>query len=75
VVHDVSFALQHHADPAVTKPTPLGRDLLHLLADLRIIRRTVAPDGFGIDTNQPTRPSLRDIMFSHRPERRIPSVV
>jgi len=74
VVHDVPFTLQHHADPAIAKPTPLGRDLLHLLTDVRIVGQTVAPDSLRVDTNKPARTTLRDIMISQRSERRIPSV-
>ena len=31
---------------------------LHLLADLRIMRRTLTPDGFGVDTDKTAGPTL-----------------
>lgn len=37
VVHDHTFAFQHHANPPIAKPPPLGRDGLHLFSDLWIV--------------------------------------
>jgi len=65
VVDDHAFALQQHADPAITKSAPLAGNRLHLFANFRIIRRPITPDGLGIDTNKPARPTLRDIMIPH----------
>ncbi len=62
-----------NAGGLAVKPTALGCDSFHLLAYLRIVRRTVAPDSFGVDTNEPTRPTLRDIMIPHRPKCSFPS--
>jgi hypothetical protein len=73
VVHDHAFAFQHHTDPSIAKPTAFVRNGLHLGTYLRIVRRTVAPDSFRIDTNEPTRPALRDIMIPHRPKCSFPS--
>ncbi len=73
MVHDHAFAFQHHTDPPVVKPTALGCDSFHLLAILWIIRRTVACDSFWIDTNEPTRPALRDIMILDHPKCSCPS--
>jgi hypothetical protein len=63
VVHDHSFAFQQHADPALAEPTPHSGNRLHLFANFWIIRRFVAPDSLGIDTNKPARSALRDIMI------------
>jgi len=63
------FALQHHADPPIAKPAALGRDGLHLLAYLRVVRRAFAPDRFWVDTDKSTGPTLRDTVIPHRPER------
>jgi hypothetical protein len=45
--------------PAVTEPTPLARNQLHLFTDFWIIRWTITPNSFGIDA-----PS-RDIAAQH----------
>ncbi|EIE50286.1 hypothetical protein AL037_20820 [Salipiger aestuarii] len=66
-----ALALQQNANPAVAEPAPLGGDLRHLLADICAVRRAVSPDCLGIDTNQPARPALRDVVIPHHPERRI----
>jgi len=51
VVHDHSFALQKHADPAITEPTPLAGNRFHLFANFWIIRRPITPDSLGINTD------------------------
>ena len=53
MVHDHSFALQKHADAAITEPPSLAGNRLHLFANFRIIRRSIAPDGLGVDTRCP----------------------
>jgi hypothetical protein len=79
MIHDHSFALQQHADPPplgdcvqspacqwIAKPPPFAGNRLHLFANFWIIRRLIAPDGLGIDTDKPARTTLRDIMIPHR---------
>ena len=69
---DANFLeFQQYADPAVAKPTSLVGNLLHLLADLGTVQRAFTPDCLWIDTNQPIRPALRDVMIPHHPERRV----
>ena len=58
VIHGHSFAFQQHADPAIAEPTPLAGNRLHLFANFWIIRRLIAPDGLGIDTDKPARSAL-----------------
>ena len=58
VIHGHSFAFQQHADPAIAEPTPLTGNRLHLFANFWIIRRLIAPDGLGIDTDKPARSAL-----------------
>jgi hypothetical protein len=71
VIHGHSFAFQKHADPAIAEPTPLAGNRLHLFAnfwiislspklrfDCRAAGRLIAPDGLGIDTDQPARSAL-----------------
>ena len=65
-IHDHAFGLQQHADPEVAEPTPHSANRLHLFANFWIVRRFVAPDGLGIDTNKPARPALRDVVIPHR---------
>jgi hypothetical protein len=45
---------------------------MHFLADIRMIRRALAPHGLGIDTNQVADPALRDIVIPQRAEYRFP---
>jgi len=73
VVHNHAFAFQHYTDPPITKPAAFVSNRLHLFAHFRIIWRVVAPDGLGIDTNKPARPTLRDVMIPHRLACRSPS--
>ena len=65
------LAFEQHADPPTTGTAALARDPLHRFADLRMVRRAFAPNRLGIDTDQPARPALRDVMIPHRPQRRI----
>ena len=53
VVHHISFAFQHQADPAIPKSTSLARNPFHFFADIGVVRRTVTPDGLGGD-DRPT---------------------
>lgn len=69
VVHDHAFAFQHHADPTIAKSTAFARDSFHLCADFRVVRWAITPNSFGINTDQPTGPALRDIMIPHRSKR------
>ena len=69
VVHDHSLAFQHHPDPPIAEPAAFVGNGLHLLADLRIVRRTITPNGFGVDTDKTAGPTLRDVMLSHRLKR------
>jgi hypothetical protein len=80
VVHNHAFAFQQHADPApfgtslrdalpgsgLAKPTPPTGNRLHLFANFRIVRRSIAPNGLGIDT-----PS-RDIAAQYPAVQRMP---
>jgi len=65
VVHDHALALQHHADPPITKPAAFMRDSFHLLADFWIVRQAITPDSFGVNTNKAAGSTLRDIMVPH----------
>jgi hypothetical protein len=51
-VHDHSFALQKHADAAITESPSLAGNRLHLFANFRIIRRSIAPDGLRMVLSQ-----------------------
>jgi len=66
MIHDHTFAFQHHADPPITKSTTLAGNCLHLFANFRIVGRTLTPDSLGINTNKLANPALRDIMVPHR---------
>ena len=55
-------ALQQQTDPPIAEPSAQCRDLLHGLADIRIVGRSLAPHRFRIDTDQNACPALRDIM-------------
>jgi hypothetical protein len=40
------------------EPSPFVGNRLHLFANFRIVRRVMAPDGLGVDTDKPARPAL-----------------
>ena len=42
----------------IAKPAAGARDLMHFLADIRMIGRVFAPHGLKIDTNQVANPTL-----------------
>jgi len=65
VIHDHAFAFQHHTDPPITKPAAFVCDSPHLSTYFWIVRRTITPDGFRINTNKAAGPALRDIMIPY----------
>ena len=72
LVHREPLPLKQDANAPIAKPAAGARDLMHLLADIRMIRRALAPHGLGIDTNQVADPTLRDFVLPHHPECRFP---
>jgi len=59
----------------IAKPAAFVSNGLHLSTYLGIVRWTVAPDSFWIDTNELTRATLRDIMIPHCPKCSFPSFI
>jgi len=70
--HRKPLPLRQDADASIPKPATLARNLMHLLATIRMIGKALAPHGLGIDTNHVADPALRDFVLSQRPDRRFP---
>src|SRR4029079_1644962 len=54
--------------PPVAEPAPLGRQLAHARADLRVVGDTRPAHRLGIDTDELAGSPLGDVVARHRPQ-------
>jgi hypothetical protein len=72
LVHREPLPLKQNTNTPKPKLAADAHYFMHLVADIRMIRRALAPHGLGIDTNQVADPALRDFVLPHHPDRRFP---
>ena len=61
LVHRAPLPLEKDANALIAKLAAGARDLMHLLADIRMIWRPLATHCLGVYTNQVANPALRDL--------------